>query len=147
MGKFDLFWNTMKLCNWDATLDDERILEPVIEHLSTLDNEKIFEFHNLMTELLYDLDSKKLFDKFAKVSECESVDLFLYARCVALINGKSYYKKVKSGKIVEVWEMEFESLLYVPSEAWAMKNHSECEEYPHITKHSYETGSNKAMWK
>lgn len=39
--------------------------------------------------------------------------------------------------------MEFESLLYVPEKAWALKHQSSAEEYPHISSLSYETGSNK----
>ena len=42
-----------------------------------------------------------------------------------------------------VWDMEFESLLYVPEKAWALKHQSSAEEYPHISSLSYETGSNK----
>lgn len=43
--------------------------------------------------------------------------------------------------------MEFESLLYVPSKAWALKHQSSVDEYPHISPLSFETGSNKDGWR
>jgi len=36
-----------------------------------------------------------------------SDDTFLYSRCVALINGPSYYERVKQGKENDLWNMDF----------------------------------------
>ena len=43
--------------------------------------------------------------------------------------------------------MEFESVLYVPRDAWALKHRSHASEYPHITPFSFETGSHTEGWK
>jgi len=43
--------------------------------------------------------------------------------------------------------MEFESLLYVPAEAWARKHIKHSSQYPHFPEPSYETGSNRELWK
>jgi hypothetical protein len=43
--------------------------------------------------------------------------------------------------------MEFEALLYVPPQAWALKHKKLEEDYPHIAPLSYETGSNREQWK
>ena len=149
MGKFDFFWNIMKLCDWstEGDGDDDKILKPVVDFLANVEDEKIFEFDSLMTELLYDLDTKKLAEKCKKEDPYMCDDSFLYSRCVALINGENYYKKVKTGQITKLWTMEFESIIYVPSKAWSLKHKTDENEYPYFNKLSYETGSNTAKWK
>ncbi len=147
MDKYELFWSTMELCNWDNEGNDDKVLFPVIKHLSEADDETIFKFDDLMSELLYDLDTKELAKSCEEVEGCISDDGFLYSRCVALINGAKYYENAKKGKCKEMWEMEFESLLYVPQKAWALKNNADIDEYPHIAPLSYETGSNESGWK
>ena len=142
--KFDLFWNTMELCDWDNEGDDDKVLKPVIEYLSRQSDDVLFEFDDLMTELLYDLDTRKLAQQCRKAYPLMNDDTFLYSRCVALINGPAYYEKVRQGKEKGVWKLEFESLLYVPQRAWDLKHQTE---YPHVSPLSYETGSNKDGWK
>ena len=56
-------------------------------------------------------------------------------------------KKSDGGREKNVWSMEFESLLYVPQKAWALKHSCSAEDYPHSSPLSYETGSNKEGWK
>lgn len=146
LDKFQLFWNAMELCDWDNEGDDDKVLKPVIEYLSTQSDDTIFEFDNLMSELLYHLDTKKLMKQCKKVDPYVSGDTFLYSRCVALINGPAYYEKVKNGKKNDVWDMEFEALLFVPQTAWALKHQCPVKEYPHLSPFCFETGSNKEMW-
>ena len=99
-----------------------------------------------MSELLYTLDTRKNFETARKYYE-HSDDTFLYARCVALVNGAEYYEKVKRGRIKKsVWTSEFECILYVPESAWAKKHGKNPNDYPHITAVSYETGSNTEGW-
>ena len=52
-GKFDLFWTTMELCDWRDEWNDDKVLRPVIRHLSKQDDQIIFAFDDLMAELLY----------------------------------------------------------------------------------------------
>ena len=144
--KYDFFWNTMELCDWKKEGDDDKVLKPVIKYLAEQNDHIIFEFDDLMTELLYHLDTKKLAEQCKKADLQMCDDTFLYSRCVALINGPAYYEKVKQGKEENVWNMEFESLLYVPQKAWALKHQSSVDEYPHTSPLSYETGSNKDGW-
>lgn len=122
----------MELCDWDYEGDDDRVLAPVIESLKEKDDDMIFKFHDLMSELLYKLDTKKLVYQCEKAEPYMSDDSFLYSRCVALINGPEYYIEAKSGKKEEIWDMEFESLLYVPQKAWALKHGKDVNEYPHF---------------
>ena len=145
--KYDFFWTTMELCDWKKEGDDDKVLKPVIKYLAEQNDHIIFEFDDLMTELLYHLDTKKLAEQCEKADLQMCDDTFLYSRCVALINGPAYYEKVKQGKEENVWNMEFESLLYVPQKAWALKHQSSVDEYPHTSPLSYETGSNKDGWR
>lgn len=147
MKNYDLFWKTMELCDWENEGDDELVLMPVINYLASQDNNDIFEFDNQMAELLYALDTKILAEQCKKSQGYFSDDEFLYSRCVALINGTDFYEEALQGKTKVMWSMEFESLLYVPMIAWALKNQKDEEEYPHETSVSYETGSNEAAWK
>ncbi len=122
----------MELCDWEEEGDDDKVLKPVIKYLSKQDDSVIFEFDDLMTELLYDLDTEKLAEQCRKIDPLMCDDTFLYSRCVALINGPNYYEKVKRGKEKDVWSMEFESLLYVPGKAWALKHRCSADNYPHV---------------
>lgn len=142
MNQYQFFWNVMKLCDWKYEGDDDKVLLPVIKYLSRQKDEMIFQFDDIMSELLYNLDTKKLRKQCSQVSGYQSSDGFLYSRCVALINGPEYYEKVKAGKEKGIWDMEFESLLYVPQKAWKLRHYNEDDEYPHIAPLSYETGSN-----
>ena len=54
-GKYKIFWDTMELCDWDCQDDDDQVLKPVIKYLLKQEDDKIFEFEDLMSELLYDL--------------------------------------------------------------------------------------------
>jgi len=146
-SNFIFFWNTMERCDWSQEGDDDQVLEPLIAYLAKQDDNVIFTFDDIMTELLYDLDTKELADLCEKVQPMMSDDTFLYSRCVALINGPAYYEDVRHGREKRLWDMEFESILYVPRRAWARKHNRSEDEYPHITPLSFETGRNRDGWK
>lgn len=143
LEKFGFFWATMELCDWSKEGNDDKVLKPVIKYLSEQEDRIIFEFDDLMTELLYDLDTRKLAEQCRKADPLMSEDTFLYSRCAALINGSDYYEKVKRGKERNVWSTEFEALLYVPLKAWALKHKRSADGYPYISPLDYETGSNE----
>jgi len=147
LSKFNFFWNTMERCDWSRQEDDGRVLAPVIDYLARQEDGVIFTFHDLMSELLYGLDTKELAGLCEKAQPMMDGDSFLYSRCVALINGPPYYEKVRRGKERGVWNMEFEALLYVPQRAWAVKHQRPDDEYPHTAPLSWETGSNRDGWK
>lgn len=136
----------MDICDWDKTGDDDAVLEPLTEYLSQQSDAEIFAFDDIMSELLYALDTRKNFDTACKYYD-HSDDTFLYSRCVALVNGADYYEKVRQGRIKRIWKMEFESILSVPEDAWAKKHNKDVNEYPHLSAISYETGSNADGWK
>ena len=58
-----------------------------IKYLAEQSDHIIFEFDDLMRELLYHLDTEKLAEQCEKADLQMCDDTFLYSRCVALING------------------------------------------------------------
>jgi len=144
MNRKQFFEVIMTVCDWDALGDDEKVLNPLIEYLAGQPDETIFSFDEIMTELLFELGTKKNFKKARKYYS-HSDDSFLYSRCCALINGEEYYEDVKAGKVNDLWQMEFEAILGVPACAWEQKHGD--NDYPYSTTKSYETGSNVDGWK
>lgn len=145
-NKFDYFWSVMDLCDWEQEGDDDAVLSPVIEYLSQQDDDMIFKFEDLMSELLYNLDNESNYKLCEIRDENTNDDTFLYSRCVALINGPEYYNNVLVGKEQSLWDMEFESMLYVAMEAWALKYDADPLDFPHKSPLSYETRSNESGW-
>lgn len=76
MSKYDFFWNTMEQCDWSKEGDDDKVLAPVVKYLSKQDDTVIFAFDDLMTELLYQLDTEKLADQCEKEEPYMSDDSF-----------------------------------------------------------------------
>ena len=146
---FDLdFFHFTNLLDWSKQGDDQEVLEPLIAFLTKWGDDVIFTFDDKMAELLYALDTREIADRMNKKgTDFFSPDAFLYSRCVALVNGKPFYTAILKGRKKLKWDMEFESILYVPMQAWARLHNKNMDEYPHITKHSYETFSNIDGWK
>ncbi len=140
------FWKIMDKADWNAQGDDDKVLAPVIDALSKLDDKEIFSFEDVMSKLLYDIDSQEIALKLCGNETGFSEDMFLYQRCVALVNGPKYYKNILTGKGQLDPDMEFEAILYVPHRAWAKKHQADTGDYPHFPGISYETGSNEALW-
>lgn len=140
------FWEITGLLDWEKAGDDDDVLLPLIEELASLKDEDIFDFDDIMAKLLYDIDGRAWAEDMYGELDNVSSDEFLYARCVALVNGKDYYDAVKNRTESLDPELEFEALLYAPPIAWAVKHDADVEEYPHTTKYSFETGSNTNQW-
>lgn len=140
------FWKLMDKADWSNEGNDEKVLAPVIDALSKLDDKEIFGFEDIMSKLLYDIDSQEIALRLYGPELQFSEDLFLYQRCVALINGSKYYKKILTGKENLDPDKEFESILYVPHRAWGKKHEADPGDYPHFPSISYETGSNENLW-
>ena len=139
------FWKIIGKANWKFTGDDDKVLAPVIDALSKLDDKAIFGFEDMMSKLLYDIDSQEIALQLYG-DQYFSGDLFLYQRCVALINGAKYYKSILTGKEKLNPDLEFEAILYVPHRAWAKKHQADPGDYPHFPGIRYETGSNEKQW-
>lgn len=141
------FWQILKKFDWDNANDDDEVMQPALDHLAELEDDEIFAFEERMAELLHALDTRELADKLYAEDEYMSDDMFLYQRCCVLVNGKNYYNSILNGTEPPDPELEFEAILYLSSRAWAKKHNADPDDYPYITKISYETGSNTEKWK
>lgn len=140
------FWEIMALLDWDKEGDDDEVMLPLIEKLVNLEDNEIFAFDDTMARLLYDIDGRVWAeDAYGDIDDV-SGDAFLYMRCTAVVNGKNYYYAVKNRAKTLDPDLEFESILYAPPIAWAVKHDADVEEYPHSTKYNFETGSNANGW-
>jgi len=138
------FWEIIDLFDWE---DEESTLEPAIEYLSKQDDESIFSFDEQLAQYLYDLDGIRLGELFMKANDNYlSPDMFLYCRCMMVAQGEKYYNAIKNGSspTEDFWEMDFEDLLYLASEAWERKHPG--LEYPYIGSGVGETGMNEDKW-
>lgn len=145
MSNVLFFWHTMRHCDWRYGDHDQGVLKPVVKVLSQKEDGKIFEFHDVMAELLYHLDTKNLYRQCYAVDPNTNEQAFLFSRCVALINGPEYYKQVKLGRGKDIWDKEYATLLAVPTSAWAWKHPN--VPYPHVPAYDIRTGSNTQGWK
>lgn len=138
------FWGIMKKADWEYE-DSHEILEPIIEFLSIHDDKYIFSFHDIMSELLYNIDRKDIAQIMIDNGTYNDDD-FLYQRCYALTNGNKFYHDISNGIIKLDGDFQFKPLLNVPSRAWAKKNNSTMMNYPHTPKYSVKSKSNKKYW-
>lgn len=144
------FWDIIELFDWDETGDDDAVLEPAVQALAALDQDAIFTFDNILSEKLHALDTRK-HCRACYLGELDpdngddyiSADDFLYSRCVVVANGRRFYTSVLAdpGKMPQ--DMEFESLLSLPTLAYERKTG---EEYEHSTAVSCESFRNSVGW-
>ena len=141
------FFRFTDMLDWDKQGDDEAVVEPLIAFLAKWGDNVIFAFHDKMAELLFSLDTYNIAKHLIENETYFSPDYFLYARCVALVNGKPYYNAILKGRKKLAANMDFETILYVPQKAWKRIHNKNGDEYLYETKVDYETYSNKAGWK
>jgi hypothetical protein len=143
------FWEIIALLDW-RTLNSTAILAPAVKVLSTFSEIDIQIFHNIMNAKLYALDGRRFAEqlggnKFSLDNKKHfSVDGFLYSRCCVVANGKNFYDTVLNNPTKMPKQYTFESLLYLPKEAWQLKTKKDSYDYyPEIWS---ETFSNSEGW-
>lgn len=142
------FWEIISLLDWKQE-DEDKILEPVIKHLSKLKVSEIKEFEENLTFKLYNIDTKEHAKNIGKNSYLDndnhfSVDFFLYSRCKAVANGKLFYEEVLKDPTKMPKDEDFEVLLSISDTAYELKTKKELD---YSTGCDYETYSNKDGWK
>jgi len=145
-----LFWEIIASFNWKKSGDDDAVMLPALKRLAALQVTDIFAFENILAEKLYQLDGAKYADacypvkSFVGDKPYISVDDFLYCRCVIVVNGSAFYEHILQNPTDWPVNSEFESVLYLASNAYERKTKG--EEYPHIPEPSFETYSNLVGW-
>jgi hypothetical protein len=143
------FWAIIASFNWQ-TLNSDAILAPAVKALSAFSKENIQAFHDILNAKLYALDGRRYAEQLgsnkyvAGGDNYFSVDSFLYSRCCVVANGKTFYETVLKNPAKMPKEYTFESLLYLPKEAFQMKTKRDnYDYYPEIWS---ETFSNSVGW-
>lgn len=142
------FWLLIDKLNWEKGKDNQEIIAPVIEELSSLSVEKIRAFSDILSEKLYRLDGKTYAEYIGEDAYREdkyfSVDSFLYARCCVVANGKEFYETVLHNPEQMPKDLTFGALLRIPAEAYELKNGKKLMYQPAFI---YETYANAEGWK
>ncbi len=147
----NLFWEVIALLDWSQAdeYQDDEVLKPAIEQLSQMQVMDIYQFQEILAEKLYALDARVYAEQIGesafKPTQYFSVDVFLYARCCVVANGKAFYEKVIASPETMPKDLDFESLLSIASAAYQDKTGR--DDFAYLTTYSYETYSNKAGWK
>lgn len=143
------FWRIIGLLDWKRTGDDDAVLKPAVMELAKQALEDIEAFEEILSQKLYALDTlahaKQIgTDAYVDDKHHFSVDIFLYARCCVVANGRDYFESVLSDPAGFPEDMEFEALLELASAAYELKSGKAPDFFD--TSVSYETFSNQAGW-
>ncbi len=146
----DCFWDIIAQLDWSKEANKD-IIAPAALALSQYSEQDIRQFSEMLARKLYNLDGERFAKEMAPeeaYSEAEdayfSVDIFLYARCCVIANGREYYEQVLQDPSQMIKGYTFESLLYLDCEAWKIKTGQ--DDYFQYTEYWYETFSNPEGW-
>ncbi|HEY9757820.1 MAG TPA: DUF4240 domain-containing protein [Oculatellaceae cyanobacterium] len=142
------FWSFIDLLAWDNQGDDSAVIEPAVRTLATCPTKEIYKFADLLSEKLYLLDGEDFARNIGKDSYSNgerhfSRSYFLGARCCVIANGQEYFGEVLEEPDQMPKDLEFESLLQIPSRAFELKTG---KKYSHSSTKNCETFSNKEKW-
>ncbi|MBN1891907.1 MAG: DUF4240 domain-containing protein [Clostridiales bacterium] len=142
------FWKIFSLFDWNYEGNDEKVLERATKKLARHSDKDICQFYEILSKLLYDLDGVEYAKNageyvYSDNGKFISSDAFLHARCVVVANGAKFYSEVLEHPEMMPKDFEFESLLYLASNAYQLKHGTDL---PCVPKYSFESFSNKEKW-
>lgn len=138
----DTFWDIINTLDWSKE-ESASVLEFSIQRLAQMTESDIQSFQNILSEKLYHLDGRAYAINSVAPEESISADLFLYARCAVVANGRVFYENVMHHPVFFPKDLFFEDLLYLSGEAWKRKTGTAFEYLP---EYIYETGFNPNGW-
>lgn len=137
------YWAILHALDWSKEGVDEAVMAPAVQLLSQQEEGFILDFFDWFAEQLYRLDGEAYADASVEDGEYFSSDLFLYARCAVLANGRVFYERVKANPADFPKDLFFEALLSLSELAYKRKMG---KELPRPPKYIYETGFNPEGW-
>ena len=143
------FWSLIDTLDWENQGDDAAVIEPTVRTLAAYPAQEIYKFADLLSEKLYQLDGEEFArnigkDAYTNGERHFSRSYFLGARCCVIANGREYFDEVLAIPDQMPKDLEFESLLQIPSRAYELKTG---KKYAHASAKNCETFSNKEKWK
>jgi hypothetical protein len=144
----DAFWSIIARLDWTREGDDEAILEPAIQHLSSLSEAANIAFDDFLSEKLYRLDGQPYAENagenaYRGPDKPFSADDFLYARCYVVAQGEDFYHQVLENPEQMPEDKTFESLLDLAPKAYRRKTGQSMD---HVPAYPIETFSNAEGW-
>ncbi len=141
------FWEIINLFDWTDADDDDRVLEPAINALSTSPVHHIYLFADILADKLFSLDAQTFAENIGEDAYSSdkyfSVDNFLYVRCCVVANGQEAYESVLKNPTLMPKNLTFESLLNLASKAYFKKTG---KQFDYVATTPIETYSNKTGW-
>ncbi|MDX2133325.1 MAG: DUF4240 domain-containing protein [Saprospiraceae bacterium] len=138
-----LFWQFIEKLDWSKEGNDDAVIEPVVRALTEMSESAILAFYELLSEKLWLLDGRTYAEHSVPDDEGISSDLFLYARCAVVANGRAFYEEVLQNPAAFPHDLYFEALLNIAERAWFRKTG---RDWDHMPKYIYETGFNPNGW-
>lgn len=143
----DQFWDLIALLDWSKEGDDEAVVEPLVRALADGPIRQIYDFADILSQKLYALDGLKYAlhtgESAFQSDRYFSVDVFLYARCCVVANGRKYYEQVQQQPEMMPKDLDFEPLLDVTANAYERKTN---RDWNYVPPYNIETYSNEDGW-
>lgn len=143
----ELFWQIIGLLDWSDSENSETVLASAIKKLAEQPTRFIYQFQDLLSKKLFELDAKKFAENIGEDAWTEgkyfSVDNFLYARCCVVANGLEAYQAVTADPKSMPKNLTFEPLLSLADKAFELKTGKAFNYFPTF---NYETYSNESGW-
>lgn len=144
----ETFWEIIARFDWSKEDEsDAAVVAPAIDYLSELPVYAIYGFQDILSEKLYALDTRRFAEQIGEdayqADKYFSVDIFLYARCCVIANGKEAFEQVLQNPALMPKDLTFETLLSVAPKAYRLKTGARLSYLPAF---NYETYSNKEGW-
>jgi hypothetical protein len=117
---------------------EDTILDDYQDQLYELERDELISFIHNLEERLYNIDRSEI----QKATDC-SDDGFIYARCFIVAMGKKYYDIVDNDPSKAAMDAEAEGFGFT---AYSVYDDRFDEQFKRNSKHSIESGSNKAGW-
>jgi hypothetical protein len=146
----ETFWGLIEQLDWSHEGDDEKVVAPLVRALSDMPDRDIAGFADHLARRLFALDGRA----WARASGATiwwgepdqlSVDAFLYARLAVVASGREGYEAVLADPTQMPKDREFESLLYVASQAYERKTGLD-DDGSLDSPVSFETFANQEGW-
>lgn len=134
------------LLDWNKSADNAAIIALAVQALSEKSEADLHTFDDILAEKLHQLDGKVYAEHIGEFAYSDnfSADIFLYARCCVVANGREFYEKVLKNPALMPKEFTFESLLYLTEKAYLLKTGK--VDYNYSPTINYETFGNTAGW-
>lgn len=132
----DVFWEFIE----SIDLNKKNPMRALVKALKESSVETIYSFEETLSHKLYQLDTPE----HAGLSEDYlSPDVFLYARCAVIAQGRGFYETTLRDDSPIDLERDTEELLEVAGEAYEKKTR---DFFDFVSTYDYETFSNKEAW-